>query len=177
MYIYVPIIISILVEPAAPMKYPYLTRSVHQCLQQWLDSIKKHFSWNVHVTTQSSSWGSGDPGHHADMVTAEPSSSLQWPSVSQPAQHKEDQMSHRKVTTNAWESSWMCFSAPQWLQLRRCSGAPVGLIWGQVQTAPCHVMWSAFMLTDDRCPWSWRVFALSPHWAQEQHTYSRVSLN
>lgn len=126
------------------------------------------------VMSRSGSWGFVYPAEYADMVTAEPSSSLQWPSVSQPAQNKEEQVSNLKVATNAWAAG----CAPLLPSTKPGVVAAAALLqdWSGVRCRPLAVMCSVLALTDDCCPWSWRVFTLSPLEDQEQHRISRGQL-
>lgn len=104
-------------------------------------------------------------GEHTEMFTAEPSSSLQWHSMSRPAPNKEEEMSRIQVTINASAtgcSSLLPLTNSEWSQLRALLQDRAG-----VRCSRLAVMWSVFMSgRSDR--WSLSVVLKAVHTVTSQ---------
>lgn len=134
--------------------------------QYWLDSFKTYFSWNVCTEPQQ---------HLRQCRGLERAQKWSWLSYHSTAtQHvtactKQGRANVTYKSHNKRSSYWMCCSAA-FDKLRVVAAAALlrGPSRGQVQAARCHVICVhvAAPATDERCPWSWKVFALSPHKVQ-----------
>lgn len=160
-----------------PMQYADMTHLCVSICSRDLTPSKSIFH-EMFVTSQSSSWGIAVPwrvhrnGHGWAIILLRATQHV----AAWTTQGRANVTYTVTVTTNAWATgcaSLLPLTNPEWSQLQRSSRTELGS--GADGSLSCDLCSCCAALTDDRCLWSWRLFALSPHKVQK-HT-AEVSFN